>query len=115
MSSFPQHEKNIEIARSLGVDIDENDNYETWNYDELTEILSNTLSVTKALQQRNAELEAKIAELELCQNKRIGEIKALGIKEACQYFKENSWDFGNYTMSVRDLKDYAANLKAEEG
>lgn len=65
----------------------------------------------KALQQQNTALQQQGKDLQA----EAGNIKAQGIKEACQYFKENSWDFGNHVVSVRDLKEYANTLFSKGG
>ena len=43
----------------------------------------------------------------------INIVKAAAIEEACRSIKTNSWDFGDHLISSQDLKEYAANLKAE--
>ncbi len=47
MSSFPQHSNNIVRLRELGFDVTEyegDDGYDSWNYDDLTDLLYEVLS-----------------------------------------------------------------------
>ena len=57
MSSFPDHESNIKELKEIGLDIDsidlDEDPYDTWNYDELTNLVTELIGIIKAINQTN--------------------------------------------------------------
>ena len=59
MSSYPDHESNINKLREMNLDIDSidlgDDPYDTWNYDELTSLVTELIDVIKELKTTNQE------------------------------------------------------------
>lgn len=53
MSSFPEHEKNIDSIRDMKLDVDSvdlnDDPYESWDYDALTYLVTELIDIIKEL------------------------------------------------------------------
>lgn len=60
MSSYPQHEKNLQALQELGFDIEEytEDPYESWGYDEQVYLISDIVSQLKKFEE-NADIKLK--------------------------------------------------------
>jgi len=55
MSSFPQHEKNLKDLKGLGFDVSEfdGDPFESWNYDDLVDLVAELVCQIKAKGETN--------------------------------------------------------------
>lgn len=55
MSSFPQHEKNLNDLKELGFDVSEfdGDPFESWNYDDLVSLIEELVCQIKAKGEAN--------------------------------------------------------------